>query len=114
MAFTEKFTFAFSALALTTMALHVSGLGLGFDLGLDISGLVTIPGVSPQGSDLGPWLFLIYINDLPDCVNCLNVRLFADETILAPESLFHPLKNTEKCGENRALKTNTVQHEQKR
>ena len=36
----------------------------------------------PQGSVLGPLLFLVFINDIVKCINKCNVHMFADDTIL--------------------------------
>ena len=49
-------------------------------MGYTISSKQTMTFGIPQGSSLGPVLFLIYINDLPNCSNALTFRIFADDT----------------------------------
>ena len=59
----------------------------------------------PQGSVLGPLLFLVFINDIPTVVNHCEIRLFADDTCL-----FIILDDREQAADHLKLDLDQISH----
>lgn len=73
---------AFEALRLNLFKLYMAERKLFTKINNSLSCLKPIKTTVPQGSVLGPLLFLKFINDIKYCVSDCNVIYYADDTTL--------------------------------
>ena len=75
--------------------------------------LSTLTTAVSQGSIIGRFLFLLYINDLPDCFSESRIAMFADDTSLynfgpkANDESFNDVETMSRCFKDNKLTLNT-------
>jgi len=73
--------FGVTGIALCWFKSYLSGRTQTVSINSSLSDFKNIDIGVPQGSILGPLLFIIYVNSLPDCIDCKCV-MYADDTTL--------------------------------
>lgn len=74
-------TYGVTGNALQWFTSYLSGRTQSVNINSTLSDFKEIDIGIPQGSILGPLLFIVYVNSLPDCINCKCV-MYADDTTL--------------------------------
>ena len=60
----------------------LTGRTIQVQVGKELSDITEIKNGTPQGSVISPLLFLVMINDLPECIKGSEMTLFADDSCL--------------------------------
>lgn len=85
--------FYFSQPACKLIASYIKGRKQAVYVNNDISDALDINRGVPQGSILGPLLFCIYVNDLPDVIHHSKIQIYADDVQLYLSSLTANIDN---------------------
>ncbi|XP_075150937.1 uncharacterized protein LOC142225047 [Haematobia irritans] len=84
--------FHFSETACKLIYSYLSERAQLVSVGDKMSGLLSTSKGVPQGSILGPLLFILYINDLPDVLRSCSVHMYADDV-----QLYHSSTDISQC-----------------
>ena len=79
----ESVHYGIKGIAIKWFTSYLSGRSQYVEVDGVSSSILSLSTGVPQGSILGPLLFLIYMNDIPNCSNYFSFILYADDTTLS-------------------------------